>query len=148
MANTRTPRADVPKPDPADISLGKTLDLSARAAARAKSTKKGPKVKVGTVTYQLPPELPFPTVVGVLKLMGGDPTGLETLLDDLFGHDSYNKPTEAELELLKPAQRTAREKAYNPGFESLSLEDIGELFQHVNREYGLDLGNSKASTPS
>lgn len=148
MAQPRKPRAEVPKPDGADIVIGKTLDLNARRAARASAEKKGPKVKVGLVTYELPGELRLETVRGVFALMNGDPAGMDRLFYDLFGKDAMDEPTEEELEALKPAPRAARLKAYNPAFKDLTMDDLSDIFELVDGHYGISLGNSPASTPS
>lgn len=158
----RTPaprrRPDVPRPAAEDIKTApaqpEVLDLAARAAARKKAAKVAPKVKVGTVTYELPSDLKLETLRGVFRLIAGDIEGLEVLLDDFFGHDVTHAPDEltaAERAALTPAEkteRTKREKAYNPAFQDLTLDDIGELFDYVTAQYGIDLGNSPASTAS
>lgn len=157
---TPTPRRrpDIPRPAPEDIQTSPAqpavLDLAARAAARKKAAKVAPKVKVGTVTYDLPGDLKLDTLRGVFRLIAGDIEGLEVLMDDFFGHDATHPPEEltaAERAALTPAQkteRTKREKAYNPAFVELTLDDIGELFDYVTAQYGIDLGNSPASTTS
>lgn len=155
----RTPaprrRPDVPMPKPEDVKLEPSvLDLSARAAARRAQAKAAPKVKVGAVTYELPVELRLETLRGVFGLINGDLLGLERMLNDFFGEEATTPPPEltpAERAELTPAEKTARakrEKAYNPAFDDLTIDDLGDLFDYVTSQYGIDLGNSPASTAS
>lgn len=146
---TPAPRRDITAAQAADVVIPAVLDLGARAAARAKAKKVGPKVKIGAVTYDLPPELRLDTLRGVFKLVNGDIDGLDTLLFDLFPRDAIEAPTELELDALEDDKaRAARRKAYNPAFKDLTLDDIGDLFTFVGDQYGIDLGKSPESTDS
>lgn len=161
-ATPRTPaprggRRNIPTAKPEDIVIGRTLDLNARAAARAKVAKVAPKVKVGTVTYDLPLELKLNTLDGLFAVIDGDINGLKRLLWDFFGHDVIEAPTDEELAALEegaasPAAgakaKAAHKKAHNPAFGELTVDDLAELFAFISEGYGIDLGNSPASTDS
>lgn len=163
MSNTPRKRATTPPPPElgaaVDAALarrqpGEVLDISARQAARQKAEKNPPKVKIGTVTYALPAELRLETLRGLFRLLDGDIVGLDAMFDEFFGADSWREPEEltdterAELKGAAKAARTKREKAYNPAFGDLTAEDLTDIIGHVSGSYGIDLGNSAASTPS
>lgn len=149
----------IPAPKPEDIkgltAKPEVIDLDARAAARRAARKDGgPKIKVGTVTYELPAELQISTLERVFAVVDGDIGGIRGALVDLFGEEATTPPPEVgpeEYATLSPAMKrehTRRAKAYNPRFADLSFEDLAEVFGVFAEGYGIDLGNSRASTTS
>lgn len=147
------PARSVPQPKPEDIKgIGtpEVLDLSARRAARNAARKSGPKVKVGAVTYELPAELKLETLEGVFAVVAGDIGGIHRMLVDLFGEEATERPADIDATATPAVKRehTRRAKAYNPAFAELTIDDLAELFGVFAEGYGIDLGNSAASTTS
>lgn len=147
------PARSIPTPAAEDIKgLDKpvVLDLTARRAARNAARKSGPKVKVGAVTYELPAELKLETLEGVFAVVAGDIGGIHRMLVDLFGEEAVTPAPELEANATPAIKRehTRRARAFNPAFAELTIDDLAELFGVFAEGYGIDLGNSAASTTS
>jgi hypothetical protein len=97
------------------------IDLDAAAAARREGKDGGIEITFKGETFSLPPEMPYEMVRKLTALPEDQAT--ESMLNSLFGDEQWAKFLE-----LGP-----------------TLEDIRELFNGINKEYGIETGESQAS---
>jgi hypothetical protein len=84
-----------PKPPAADV---KVIDITSNRAARRKKNGPGPRVKVGTLVYELPARPPLGIMVALGELQAGNMTGIGSLFAVLFGEGWKDNPAVLELE--------------------------------------------------
>lgn len=111
-------------------TTARVVDLDAkrleRAAARAEAKEQAVVVRLGGEDYDLPAELPL-DVIGALGSLGsGELDGLQSSIEALLGPDNWPK-----IQKL-----------------GLSLPDALELLQGIAELYGVDPGESQASSGS
>lgn len=103
------------------------IDLDALRAARREKVSKGPVVKMGGETFELPVELSWDAMTRIGPALQGDPVGIDAFMAEVFGEDAWN----------------------GDAFADLTLDDVLELIQRLGNAYGLaELGNLAASSPS
>jgi hypothetical protein len=135
-------RATVPHPTAEDIRP--TLNLDSKRAARAKAKKKGPVVTFGGKRYELPPALPLEAV----RIIGSLTAGSMTALDDLLAWALGDQRPREDVKDEKGKVVDTKIVGPDPRFEGLDLDDAKDLFDFIAEEYGIELGNSQASTDS
>jgi hypothetical protein len=126
-------KAAVPRPKAEDIRP--TLNLDSKRAARAKAKKKGPIVTFAGKRYELPPGLSIDAARAISEITTGSIDALDDLLRWAFGDE---RPRDDKGEI------TGRD----PRFAALDLDDAKDLYEFLCEQYGIELGNSPASTDS
>lgn len=126
-------KVSVPRPTVDDVRP--TLDLDAKRAARAKVKKKGPLVTFAGKRHELPPALSLDAVHLIGQMQVGSLSALDDLLAWLFGDE-------------RPRDDAGEISDRDPRFAGWDLDDAADVFEFVNEAYGVELGNSPASTVS
>lgn len=103
----------------ADEKIADVLNLDAARAARREKSGEVPQFVFGGETFTLPVELPFTILIEMGKGEDGPAVILEKLLDKQWNNFLKHGPT---------------------------VPDIEELFEYVNKVYGVGVGNGSSSS--
>lgn len=118
--------------DTPDVSSEpRTIDLDAARAARAEQVGPGPRIRLGGITYDLPPELPMEAILQVA----------EGLLDASMAQD-------AKPEAVRLALKAVLGEHYDTLRTQLSAQDSMTLLTGILALYGTSLPEASASAPS